>query len=440
MTTSIGNHWKGNVYEKSFRYMVLALLRIRLAPKRFARTKERPKSAAERRRPLCTGSISKPIWRRRLRKLFNELATLTRKKFTDDKVAAERHSAIMLQLRRLKKIRPVGTDQSLQPIPSLEEQLRCAVYDAELDADDTSDAQILDMPAYMSEDGDAEEQDVGFLDDESDDETDAEDYDYHLDPYEEDDDNLGSQEDDDGSLDPQEDDDDSLDPQEDQEQEELTTDDGAGEDEHESSGKQIMRLFAVVNTLVHSPRIRHQVNTNYVSKAFSGTTKCTTKELQAVRDVVNLLRPYAPKRVPTNNGYRAHTPCVALRAPMVLLAQAVLQTLGLSSFTRRLSPWPSAGSTVGLQISSGVLFELLCSSKPDQFDIQDLHGNAITNVPNASRPQNKTAVLGSFFNMTLIQQRCRQFRIEFADQYGLDCRILGRIHAWLFYLPVLLEY
>ncbi|CAO3572425.1 unnamed protein product [Mortierella alpina] len=162
----------------------------------------------------------------------------------------------------------------------------------------------------------------------------------------------GDESEDDESEDSDDESEDNDDESEEGDNESDDDDNGASEDEEderESSGAQVKRLLTVVNTLLHSPKIRHAVNTNYVSKALSKTTKCTVKELRAIRDIVNLLRPYDPKRVPTERGYRAHTPCVALQAPMVLLAQAILQALGLHRYTRRLSPWPSAGSSIALQ-------------------------------------------------------------------------------------------
>ncbi|CAO3573946.1 unnamed protein product [Mortierella alpina] len=173
------------------------------------------------------------------------------------------------------------------------------------------------------------------------------------------------------------------------------------------------------------------MNTNYVSKALSKTIKCTAKELRAIRDILNLLRPYAPKRVPTERGYRAHTPCVALQAPMVLLAQAILQALGLHRYTRRLSPWPSAGSCITLQVSPAVLFEILCSSKPGQFDIRTESGHGITTVPDAARKENKASVLGAFFDMALIHPRCREYRLEQANRLVFvnrhQVKILGTV-------------
>ncbi|KAF9943932.1 hypothetical protein BGZ72_003062, partial [Mortierella alpina] len=174
------------------------------------------------------------------------------------------------------------------------------------------------------------------------------------------------------------------------------------EDERESSGAQVKRLLTVVNTLVHSPTIKHAVNTNYVSKALSKTTKCTARELRAIRDIVNLLRPFAPKRVPTEHGYRAHTPCVALQAPMVLLAQATLQALSLHRYTRR--------TLLGRPQVPALPF------KPGQFDIRTESGHAITTVPDAAREENKASVLGAFFDMSLIHQQCREYHLEQANR------------------------
>ncbi|KAI8348545.1 hypothetical protein B0O80DRAFT_429558 [Mortierella sp. GBAus27b] len=148
----------------------------------------------------------------------------------------------------------------------------------------------------------------------------------------------------------------------------------------------------------HHGQFQDQAPSQYLSK----TTICTTKELQTVRAVINLLHPYAPKKVPGDHGHQTHAPSVALQAPMVLLVQAVLQALTLHSFTRCLSLWPPSGPSTGLQVSSGILFELPCSSDPEHFDIWNLHGNAITDVPNALGSENKATVMDSFLSMQLV--------------------------------------
>ena len=423
--TAVQNHWKGDIYEKSFRYLALALLRVRLAPNRFVRTEERRRVAAEGKssgHAVRSGSISKSQWTRRARDLFNELAALTRKDMPDVK-AGPRIEALLLKLRNLRKSRPVKREHMLQPIPSIEEQLRQAQYAAKLNAEDSTDSarndgdscMQIEQIGFLSEDEDEDEQDTGGISDESDEdegdlypEEDDEEHDiqaigHHLEGMS----NAHACEDE--GQESQCGNDDNEGEDDDNEEED-------DEDERESSGAQVKRLLTVVNTLVHSPTIKHAVNTNYVSKALSKTTKCTAKELRAIRDIANLLRPFAPKRVPTEHGYRAHTPCVALQAPMVLLAQATLQALGLHRYTRRLSPWPSAGSCIALQVSPAVLFEILCSSRPGQFDIRTESGHAITTVPDAARKENKASVLGAFFDMSLIHQQCREYHLEQANR------------------------
>ncbi|KAG0203990.1 hypothetical protein BGX28_003918 [Mortierella sp. GBA30] len=370
--TSTQIHWDGDIYDKSFKYLVLALLRIWLAPRRFARTEEKRRdstAAMSIRSTVRTSAMSKSMWMRQVRDLFNELAALTRKGSLDDK-AAPRIEAILQRLRRLQKTQPAKGEVNTHPIPCIDEQLRQALYIAQLNVDDSTDQQSNEQEANEGlSDSESEEEDGELYPDEDDD------YDNQAMAMLAEQENEGESDADsdgeDGDYD----------------------DDVVEKDEPESSGAQIKR---VVSTLVHFPSIQHTVNTNHVSKALHKTTTCTVKELQAVRDIVNLLRPYAPKRVPTEHGLRGHTPFSALRAPMVLLAQAVLQVLHLHRFTRHLSLGHLRGS--------------------DCFDIKSESGNTITTVPDASRDQNKASVLGAFFNITLMRQHCRHFRIEFAHR------------------------
>ncbi|CAO3570318.1 unnamed protein product [Mortierella alpina] len=389
--TAIQNHWKGDIYDNSFRYLALALLRVRLAPNRFIRTEKRRRVAAAEKssgHAVRSGAISKSLWTRRVRDVFNELADLTRKDMPDDK-AGRRIEALLLKLRNLRKCRPAKGEARLQPIPVIEEQLRQAQYAALLDSDRSTDSAqdssntCMQLHRVGPVDEDEDEQEAKELSDESEDDEgdiypDDDDEEHEIqtiahqldgiiddetasditgvcedeeqgsaedfaDCMREDDesDDEESEDEDDESEDNGDESEDNYDESEEGDNESDDDDNGAGEDgedERESSGAQVKRLLTVVNTLIHSPKIRHAVNTNYVSKALSKTTKCTAKELRAIRDIVILLRPYAPKRVPTECGYRAHTPCVALQAPMVLLAQAILQALGLHRYTRRLSP------------------------------------------------------------------------------------------------------
>lgn len=124
--------------------------------------------------------------------------------------------------------------------------------------------------------------------------------------------------------------------------------------------------------------------------------EATDKELSAARDIINWLRPFAPKRVRTPSGYRDHTGHVVLCSPMALIAQSFFDVVGLHKFKRQLSPQISVGSTMSLQLSSAVLYELFGTAE-GQFDIRSPTRGIITSAGDAASPSNKEAIVASFF-------------------------------------------
>ncbi|KAF9553486.1 hypothetical protein EC968_010446, partial [Mortierella alpina] len=199
----------------------------------------------------------------------------------------------------------------------------------------------------------------------------------------------------------------------------LENDGDEGDDhgqEEDSSGAQIRRLATVLRKLVHSPSIRHKVNKNYVRKSLLKNMDATDREVAVVRDLVNLLRPFAPKRVPVQSGLRDPTGHVVLSSPMVIIAQATLDALGLHKFKRRISPSARVGSTIGLQVSPGVLYEMF-GAMTRSFDIQTSSGTIIRAVSDAATPANKEAVVAAFFDLPRIQEECRAHNLHFDNRY-----------------------
>ncbi|KAF9942636.1 hypothetical protein BGZ70_006104, partial [Mortierella alpina] len=183
----------------------------------------------------------------------------------------------------------------------------------------------------------------------------------------------------------------------------------------DSSARQINRLFVVANTLAHSPYIERDVTKAYVRKNLLKKMEATDRELAAVKRIVNALRHFTPKRVPTENGHRDPTPHVVLFAPMVLIAQSFLSAVGLQRFQRRVSPRLAVGSTPALQLSATVVYEVLANSGPNKFDVVGPSGGLITSASDAAMPGNHESVLSGFFDMDAIKQLCRDHNIEFGN-------------------------
>ena len=138
----------------------------------------------------------------------------------------------------------------------------------------------------------------------------------------------------------------------------------------------------------------------------------TDRELVVVRDLVNLLRPFAPKRVATKSGHRNHTDHVILSAPMVLIAQATLDHLGLHRFKRHISPSTRTGTTTSLQMSSIVLYEMF-GAATGNFDIKAASGAIIRAPSDAAAPANKEEVISAFFDLSRLQEECRAHNLHF---------------------------
>ncbi|KAF9086061.1 hypothetical protein BGX27_003275 [Mortierella sp. AM989] len=106
---------------------------------------------------------------------------------------------------------------------------------------------------------------------------------------------------------------------------------------------------------------------------------------------------------------------VALRAPIVLIANKILHATGYHNFARKFSPQVPATSLHALHLGAVGVYEVFCSSGPNQFDIHDAEGNPLTYVKEVtSPPANKEAVLGAFLDLDKIRKIC--------DSHGLNFR------------------
>jgi hypothetical protein len=171
--------------------------------------------------------------------------------------------------------------------------------------------------------------------------------------------------------------------------------------------------------LVESPKISHDIDWGWVRKsAFSGND-FTEQECRVVADLANLLRPFIPKRRPRadGKGYQDPLAHVALRIPIVLIANSVLRAAGYPAFTRQICPQKSSGSLDGLHLGAVGLFETFCSKKEGQFDVQDADGKPLTNYMNLqSSPRNKRTIFESFFNMSKVESICGNHGLLFRER------------------------
>ena len=457
--TSIGNLWSGPIYKKAFKHLVTNALRLRLAPERFRRSQRtrRPPKATRDEDESETRKMPRSQWSLLVARRLDELAEVCRKDDMSDEKTCSRIRGIMLSLQCLKKLeRRVSDEPSL--IPKLSVRQLMALAEAKKEAGKEQQGQLdqdhseqplqqqqlqetwhtstatenhpfIDAIASDNNSGNGEQTMDDALDDTYSDD-DMEDEDGEWVPDEEDNE-MAANEFDDNYQPPEQDTDDEIGNDGVPTQDETGNDGLPTQDEMsnnnapiqettvETSGKQIHRLFTVAKILIHSPHITHNVSNDNVRKALLKNMEATDKELSAVRDIVNWLRPFAPKRVQTETGYRDHTGHVALCAPMVLIAQAFFDVTNLHKFKGSMCPQTSVGSTMALHLSSGVLYELFGSGGAEQFDIRGSNGSIITTANDAASPSNKEAVIASIFDLDKVKTICNDYNLDFDNRYNL---------------------
>ncbi|KAF8946740.1 hypothetical protein BGZ46_005697, partial [Entomortierella lignicola] len=174
------------------------------------------------------------------------------------------------------------------------------------------------------------------------------------------------------------------------------------QDIKEPPRSRLRSLQAVLKMLLESNCIEGEIDRSLVQRSSFGKNDFTTHECDVVAKLVNILRPYIPKRRPGRDGEKSQQsiPHVALRAPLVLLANSVLRASGYHEFTRRLAPQVSAASLHALPLGAVGLYEVLCPSSEKRFDVKDVDDAPLTSYRSiTAQPANKRAIFGSFFDL-----------------------------------------
>ncbi|KAI8355837.1 hypothetical protein B0O80DRAFT_448080 [Mortierella sp. GBAus27b] len=418
--TGIGNLWTSDIYSKSFKHLSMNALRLRLAPNRF----RRGQAKGGKQTATCIeqdegkeNSVKMPRsqWSRLVSGCLDELATVCRREdFSDDKTHS-RVQGIMMSLGRLKRHEYQKPDEpSFIPKLSVRHAMAVAKVQQEQQQHHLHDVD----GAVVASDGNIGGVDQMLLDADLE-AIDDDDDDWELDEEYE---NLVADEFDSRHCSSEEETEQDSNDSELLDQEEPSV---------ETSGKQIRRLSTVVKILVHSPHITRPVRNKDVQDALLTNMEASNKELSVVREIVNWLRPFAPKRVRTEKGYRDHTGHVVLCAPMVLIAQAFFDAVGLHKFKRNICPHEKVGSTTSLQLSPIVLYELFGTGGADQFDIRGSNGGIITSASDAANPCNKEAIVAAFFNLEGIQRLCNEYNLVFDNRFIFQDRLTIRIQGKL---------
>ncbi|KAF9345233.1 hypothetical protein BGX34_004913 [Mortierella sp. NVP85] len=203
----------------------------------------------------------------------------------------------------------------------------------------------------------------------------------------------------------------------------------------ESSAANLRGLKAILKMLLESPSINETIDEEWVKRSESAGSDFSTKERNVVAHLANILRPYTPKRrdpLPGTTSTRDPVAHVATRAPFTLIANTVLRATGYNHFCHSVCPEVSAGSLQAIPLGPVGLYEMLCSQDKDRFDVNDADGNPLTNVMTVtSNPQNREAVIGSFFDLSRINAICDAHGLSFSNRLvyvdEFTVRMVGKV-------------
>ncbi|CAO3564005.1 unnamed protein product [Mortierella alpina] len=187
----------------------------------------------------------------------------------------------------------------------------------------------------------------------------------------------------------------------------------------EASGKRIKSLAALVRRVLESPEVPRAIKeSDVLDLAFSGTN-LTKQELAAIVHIANALTPYVPEKWRNDKGRLVR--CMghaALKAPLVLIANATLKALGHDDYCRSIAPQQSLGALRSFRISPMSIMEVLCRSEPGFFDFQcgltDRPINSHFKI--AACEDNTRRLIGAFFNIPHIEAVCSSHKISFCNR------------------------
>ncbi|KAF9571256.1 hypothetical protein EC968_000799 [Mortierella alpina] len=392
-------------------YTFRILLRLRLAPEREKKNKARILKAAQKRQEGAKQpkAMSQSQWQMRVRYLCDELAPL----LCSSHPSESRIQGIAKQLCELVAAKPAGVQVHLPPIQEQLDKtlLAASAVDPGTTPNDLAPAPTLPAPPVLDESAASVQALVGTLSSQEHTCT----TELPQDPADNfSDDLLLSVDDIDALFENDEDD-------------SATTD-------KEPARARLNALQALLKMLVESPNIDEDINVAWVRRSGFAKDDFTDHECGVVAELANLFRPYVPKRRPALEGTKTDKPLahVALRAPFILIGNAILRASGYPEFTRKIAPQISTGSVHALHLGAVGFYEDFCSENENQFDIQDTDGNPITSVKAVtSPPAHKDVVLGSFLDMGEVARICRKHGLKFAQRITIvdefSVQIMGEV-------------
>ncbi|KAF9987217.1 hypothetical protein BGZ65_004674 [Modicella reniformis] len=345
LSTAVGNLWSGSVYKKSLDYLLRILLRLNLAPNRESKYWNRTHSSSIQEKETEHRKMNHRKWKYTVKRKCDRLADAFHRGENNGRAVSE----LLESIRRIAALEPPSVQTS---IPNIECRLAEMTRAEELDESDLTN---------LHDDDEEEDDEVEIEED--------------------------KQEDDNA----------------------MVTDDDDKVRIKEPSRAKLQSLQAMLQMLIESPRITHDIRSQ-LSPAMTSP----------------IMSAYLAKRRPRSDGkgFQDSLAHVVLRAPIVLITNNVLRAAGYTAFTRRISP----------QLGAVGIYETFCSRNERQFDVQDASGQPLTNyLTLQSSPSNKRTLFESFFDMKKVESICYDHgllfrnRITYVDEWTV--RLTGRVIA-----------
>lgn len=185
----------------------------------------------------------------------------------------------------------------------------------------------------------------------------------------------------------------------------------------DTPGRKLCALQAILKALIESPSIEGQINEDDVRTNAHIGTQLNDNEIQVLVKLGNLLRPYTPRKRSRGRAGENSVPHVALRAPLVIIANAVLRYTGYLKFCRRIALQVSTGAFYALPLGSVGVYEVFGGSGPDRFDLFDGNATLVSNVTVAIRSESdRQAMIGCLFDLNKSDAICRKHQLQFANR------------------------
>ncbi|KAG0050570.1 hypothetical protein BGZ83_004656 [Gryganskiella cystojenkinii] len=195
----------------------------------------------------------------------------------------------------------------------------------------------------------------------------------------------------------------------------MTTPDRETSDEEtvkETAAKRRQRLETATVQLCLDRAIVGDVTEDDVRRQLVSHGNVSIEEIDRVRVLANLLRPYTAKKGTTGLVPRH----ILTTLSLLFLTNALLMAAGEKRYTRKLSPISSCGKTYPVPLNAAGIYAILCARDPGHFDVKGPNGEDITSELEARKTENQSSVFSAFFNMPKIHDACSKHNVIFDNR------------------------